>query len=235
MFRFHTVLLVGIFSCYSLVASAQTTKTPPKTSSFRERPAPRTETKTSDSTTKTEKGRVSFGLNWIFNFSANTNELDDGSDATDDTSFLRLEPQFEFYVTPEVPITLSAGWLRRSLNRVDDQTAASNELLLLLGTGYHLPVNQLFTLIGSAAIGGYFGSSSRLITIQNTLRDEKTDTVGFGGNATLGAGLNFSDHGQFRAGVTYTGLVGSESVADGKSFSVVTHNVALNVGLFYNF
>ncbi len=231
MFRIQTFCLVAIFSCVSLAAVAQTkTEVPPKTAEISARPAPKAETKSELS--RSEKGPVSFGLNFIFNFASNTNELTDGTEVSDGATFLRLEPQFEYYVTPEVPITFSAGWLRRSLNRGEDVTSASNELLLLLGTGYHLPVTRAFTLYGTAGLGGYFGSSSAT----NGTFDITTDTVGFGGNAAVGAGLNFSDHGQFRAGLTYTGLIGSESQeTNGTSLSVVTHNVALNIGLFYNF
>lgn len=230
MFRIQTFCLVAIFSCVSLAAVAQTTEVPPKTAELNARPAPKA-AEESKKVTRT-KGPVSFGLNFIFNFASNTNEVKDSPDESDGATFLRLEPQFEYYVTPEVPITFSAGWLRRSLSRGDDVTSASNELLLLLGTGYHLPITQAFTLFGTAGVGGYFGSSSA--QIGNI--DATTDTVGFGGNAAVGAGLNFSDNGQFRAGLTYTGLVGSETQEmNSESLSVVTHNIALNIGLFYNF
>ncbi len=248
MFRIKTLCLLAMFSCASTVAVAQTTtQVPPKTAELTTRPAPQPTTpETASRTKRVKKGPVTLGINFIFNFTSGTNEIEDASgtviDVSDSTSFLRLEPQFEYYIQDGVPITFSAGWLRRSLNRGDDDNSSSDELLLLAGSGYHIEINEAFTLFATAGLGGYFGNSDRTTinagagTTGPATVNETTSTGGFAGNVALGAGLGFSEQGQLRAGINYTGLIGSESIeSTGKSFSVVTHNLALNVGMFYNF
>lgn len=234
MYRALSCLI--ILSCFSIEATAQ--EVPPTTSSFKETAVPTKIEKTETATVieARKQGTVAIGINWIFNYASNSNEVVDGTKEENTTSFMRLEPQFEYYFTPQVPLTLSAGWLRRSLNRPNGDTAASNEVLLLLGSAYHLEVTPTFSLIGSAALGGYFGSSEQTTQSGTKSINETTGTLGFGTNIGVGASQRFSQSGQFRAGLNYSGLFGSESIeSTGKSFAVQTHNVALSIALFYYF
>lgn len=191
---------------------------------------------------QTQSGASGVGLNSIFNFSLASNEVEGADDVSNSNMFLRLEPQFEYFVIDGVPITISAGWLRRSISRADDSSSASNDFLSFVGTGYHLNTTPNFAVIFAVGLGGYLGASENEVTVidattgNTTSLTEKTSTLGFGGTATLGAGYQFGKRGQFRAGVTYTGLFGNETLeSTDTSLGVTTHNIALNVGLFATF
>lgn len=189
---------------------------------------------------QTTQGATGIGVNTIFNFSAASNEVEGSDDASNSTMFLRLEPQFEYFLIDGVPITLSAGWLRRSIKRADDSSSASNDFLGFLGTAYHLNTTPNFAVIASLGLGGYIGASEQDVVVDNmgmtqTLT-EKTGTQGFGVTSTLGAAYQFAKRGQFRAGLTYTGLFGSETIeSTDQSLGVTTHNLALNVSIFATF
>jgi len=180
-----------------------------------------------------------FGVNTVFNYARSTNEVQDGSKVRNETLFLRLEPQFEYFLADGIPLDVSLGWLHRQLSRGDTEgKAAENDGLLLIGSGLHLPATPKFEIILGVRVGGYMGGSSRPTTIVEngmaTTITEDTSTRGFAASGTLGSSYQVGDHAQFRAGVTYTGVFGTETITSSDtSLSTTTHNAGLSISLLY--
>lgn len=182
-----------------------------------------------------EPGKFGLGLGGVFNYTNTSNEVSTGDNLDNNTFFMRLSPRAEYFFAENVPVVFRAGLLTRSLDR-GSTNATEMSGIFTVGSGYHLPLNTKLSLNIEAEIGGYIGSSERSVQVAEATVSESTDTRGF----AFGGGLVFAymmgENGQLRAGISYTGLVGNESVSStDENLSATTHAVGLTLGYMFFF
>jgi hypothetical protein len=182
-----------------------------------------------------EAGKFGLGIGGAFNFTSTVNEVAGGETVDNSTLFLRVNPRAEYFFADGVPIVFRAGLLTRSLDR-GATNATETDGIFTVGSGYHLGLNQKLSLLVEAEVGAYFGSSESSVQINDVSVDVSTDTRG----AAFGAGFAFeymlTESGQLRAGLSYTGLVGNETVQNSdENLSASTHALGLTLGYMYFF
>ncbi len=182
-----------------------------------------------------DAGSFGLGIGGAFNLTNTKNDVTSGESVDNNTLFLRLNPRAEYFFTDGVPVVFRAGLLTRSLDR-GPTNATETDGIFTVGSGYHLKLNEKIELLFEAELGAYFGSSESSVEINNVTVDVSTDTRGAAFGAGLGFSLMVSDNSQLRAGVSYTGLVGNESVQNSdETLSATTHAVGLTLGYMYFF
>lgn len=189
-----------------------------------------------------KKGGFSLGAGTLFSQTSTTNGLPEGGEINNTTLFFRLAPQLGYFVIDNLEVSLSAGLLTRELDRGGNDVAVENDLLIEATARYYVPLVERFALYADLGLGGYFGSSERLLSIPltegaaATTINEQTDTSGAAFLGAIGASYVLVDKVQLRAGLGFTGLIGSEDITSvGESLSVSTFNTGLSIGLFYLF
>ena len=191
------------------------------------------------------QGTWTAGIDTMVNHTTTTNELPGGSMVDNTTLFLELSPTLGYFIVDNVELWGTIGLLSRQLDRGGENVSLETDLLLEVGGRYWLPLGDRFSLIGSLGLGGYFGSSTRQIDIQEATGgdatrtvsiNEDTDTKGFEFSATLGAAYAINPATQLRAGLGLVGLIGNEVLTSVKDpLSVTTFNTGLSIGVFYVF
>ncbi len=189
----------------------------------------------------TEKGAWVLGAGTLFNYTTTTNELTSGRERDNTTLFFRIDPSLGYFVIDNLEVAVSAGLLGRQLERGGNDPATETSWLFEVSARYFWTLNRRFSLFFGLGLGGYFGSSERLITVEQEGEGaqtitERTDTLGGSVSSSLGVGYALSRSLQFRAGLGFSGLLGQETLTSAKDpLAVSTLNTGLAIGVYYTF
>ncbi len=188
------------------------------------------------------QGQWSLGVGTLFSYTTTTNGVPEGGQINNETLFFRAAPSVGYFVIDDLEVSLSVGLLSRQLDRGGNEVAVENNALVEVSGRYFLSLTEPFSLYLDLGVGGYFGTSDRVLELalaedeDPTSINERTDTSGLILSATLGAGYALSPSLQLRAGLGFTGLIGSESIVSvSRDLDVKTFNTGLTMGLFYIF
>ncbi len=188
------------------------------------------------------QGNLGMGGTLNFNYTSNTNRVfESGQDATNSTMFVLINPEFGYFMSDRLQLSINVGALIRRLQREGQDANFNNDWVLGAGLKYHIPLTERFSFIPGAGAAFYFGSSSRQITIpnpespqMNITIDEPTSTFGGNVNGQLAFGYLVGERTELLTGVNFNYLYGRESVRD-QSLRVSTFSTSLTLGLFYYF
>lgn len=187
------------------------------------------------------KGTWTAGGSMLLNATTTSNTLPSGSERTNTNVFVKLSPSLGYFVLDRLEISGSIGWLSRELDRGRTTDTATENSVLFEGTArYFLPINPRIALMGEGSLGGYLGSSNRIIAVQqgeSSLEvNEETSTYGFALGLGLGASYQPAKSLQLRAGLNMISLLGSETIESvNEPLDVTTVNLGLNLGAVYLF
>jgi hypothetical protein len=199
-------------------------------------PSTRSETtKVVDGTVPTRAGNYYLGASVSFDYAGSSNEQINGPSLVNHNFFTRISPKFGYFVIDRLEIGGSLGLLWKSLSRTNEETTTESDLFLEATAHYHVPAGR-FSLAPGLGLGGYFGGSSRPLSVNGKATTESTSTRGFQATLYLTGAYQVSDHWQLRSGLSLTGLVGSETVGSvDQSLSSSAFYVGIPVQLNYTF
>jgi len=169
------------------------------------------------------------GLGASFAYTGTNNQTLVGQDVTNRTLFARVTPEGRVFILDNVEIGLSMGLLSKLSAREQDTQATETNFMFEVSGFYHHPIGAGFALVPGLGVGGYFGSSTRDLTLPNgTSTEESTSTSGFNATLHLGAAYQPHENWRLRSGFTFGFLAGSEYV-DSQDASLST--TAVHIGL----
>lgn len=177
------------------------------------------------------------GMGLQFAYTGTTNETLLGGDETNRTLFARVTPEGRFFVIDNVEVGLSIGLLSKLSSREHDTQATENNFLFEFSGFYHFPVGAGFALVPGLGLGGYFGSSSRDLSLPDgTVTQESTTTQGFSANLHLTGAYQPHENWRLRTGLTFGFLVGTEFIeSQNATLSASAAHVGLPLELIYLF
>ena len=193
-------------------------------------PAPSPDQPAAPSAYAFQQWHWSVGAGTQFSYTGTTNEVLVGGDKTNRTLFLTIAPRGSLFVADSVEVALSLGLLSKLTARESGNSAAENNFFFEVAGHYHIPIpDTSFALVPGLGMGGYFGSSSRALTLANgNTLDENTKTSGFLINGYLGVGYHVSESWRLKSGITIGALFGNEKL---KSLDQNLSASAAHVGL----
>ena len=190
-----------------------------------------------------KKGSLMAGLGATFSYTSSSNEVVSGADASNSNLFMRLQLHGAYNLIDKLQVGGAIGMMRKSLGREAGENATETDFFLEAQAFYTVPIIPRFAFMPGLGMGLYFGGSDRKLYIQapaplNTVVSTTETTSTFGAHATLYALLAYqlSPMWQLRTGLSFSGLVGSESVdSANKSLSTSAFNVGLPIQLNMTF
>ena len=175
-------------------------------------------------------------LGTAFSYNSSSNELLDGTTADNSNYLVRAELGLGTMIVNQLELGLVGGLLLRRLARENNESATERDWLIQARTNYIVPVTGGLGLGMGVAVGPYFGSSQRDITIGTDVINETTSTFGLATDGNLGVVYGVSDHLQLRMMVNMTWLYGNESISSANAdLTVSTTNLGLALSLGYVF
>jgi len=178
-----------------------------------------------------------------FHYTHASNELMNGGEASNATLFFRFSPSIGYFLFDHFELALDIGGFSRGLTRDDGDLVSELGWLFEAAARYHLPLSERFGLIGGVSLGGYVGSSERMVLIDpvDLLSDpievnEKTTTGGFVTSLSAAATYFIGSAVQLRMGLEFSFLVGTEG-SDGldKNLDAMATFIGLSLGAAYFF
>lgn len=189
----------------------------------------------------TRKGHLRLGANGAFSYNSTNNEVGGGAEVANSTLFLLLAAQGGYFILDNLEVGAQLGYMSRQFARGPDETATSDELLVIGQARYHLALSDRFSLMPGLGLGFYVGSSDRQITLvladSGTRKlNEQTDTFGGAFIGSFELGYMLTEQVQLQLGINLVGLVGAESSeTQPDSLFGTSFNTGLGAGLSYLF
>lgn len=190
-----------------------------------------------------KRGSMMAGLGATFSYTSSSNEVVSGADASNSNLFMRLQLHGAYNLIDKLQVGAALGMMRKSLGREAGENATETDFFVEAQAFYTLPIIPRFAFMPGLGMGLYFGGSDRKLYIQapaplNTVVSTTETTSTFGAHATLYALLAYqlSPMWQLRTGLSFSGLVGSESVdSANKSLSTSAFNIGLPIQINMTF
>jgi hypothetical protein len=171
-----------------------------------------------------------------FAYNSSSNELLDGTTSDNSNYLVRLELGFGNMIVNQLEVGIVGGVLLRRLARENDASATERDWLIQARTNYIVPVTGGLGLGIGAALGPYFGASSRDFQTTTGVVNETTSTFGVATDGNAGVVYGVSEHLQLRMMINLTWLYGTESISSANAdLTVSTTNLGLALSLGYVF
>lgn len=175
-------------------------------------------------------------LGTTFAYNSSSNELLDGTTSDNSNYLVRMELGFGNMIVNQLEVGIVGGVLLRRLARENDASATERDWLIQARTNYIVPVTGGLGLGIGAALGPYFGSSSRDFQTTTGVVNETTSTFGVATDGNAGVVYGVSEHLQLRMMINLTWLYGTESISSANAdLTVSTTNLGLALSLGYVF
>lgn len=187
------------------------------------------------------RGSWLVGAGLAFSLNSSSNELVNGTDASNSNHFMRLQAHGGYFLIDRLQLGLGLGMMRKSLGREAGENSTETDFFFELNAHYVLPIVPRFAFTPGVGMGLYFGGSDRRLYVtgpNNTsvATTETTSTFGFHATLDLLFAYQLSPGWQLRSGLMLSGLVGSESVdSASRSLSSSAFTVGLPLQVNYTF
>jgi|GEM_PF-3336467 hypothetical protein len=183
----------------------------------------------------TRKKDFLVGATSSMSFTTSYNETD-ADPISNSTLFIRLAPNFGYFLMDNLEVGGSVGLLWRQIARSDETNAVGRDLTFQARGRYHFHVTERFSLLPGLALGGYVGRSQRSTqALQDGMLetiDYDTRTFGLIAEGGVEIGYLLTPDLQLQAGLNAIGLFGGErSQLEQETFQVRTFNTSLSIGL----